>query len=114
LFVPCVLAITKDSVLGRAMTHLITNSEVDLHVVESEAETLVELINEIVYYEADVILLEKSSPFAGKEALTKMLSLYAKLLVIVISDDSNWLHIYRREDILLTSSTDLISVIQSV
>jgi hypothetical protein len=39
--------------------------------------------------------------------------LYPRLLVIIVNEASNWLHIYRREDILITTSADLISVIQS-
>ena len=113
MFVPCVLAIMKDSVLGHAMTDLINSSEAGLIVVESEARTLEELIEEINTYNADVILLERSSPFAGEEALTKLLMLYPRLLVIIVNEDSNWLHIYRREDKLMTTSADLISAIQS-
>ena len=111
--IPCVLAITKDSLLGFALTNLINASECGLVVIESDAQTLEELIQEINGNEADVILLEKSSSFAGEAALTKLLMLYPKLLVIIVNEENNWLQIYRREDVLMTSPADLMDVIQS-
>ena len=71
MFIPCVLAITKDSLLSFALTNLINASGTGLIVVESNARTFEELVTEINTHKADVILLEKSSPFAGEEALTK-------------------------------------------
>ena len=113
MFVPCVLAIAKDTLLSFALTNLINASDTGLVVVESNASTFEELVTEINTHRADVILLEKSSSFAGEQALTKLLMLYPRLLVIIIDEESNWLHIYRREDILMTSAADLISAIQS-
>ena len=111
--IPCVLAITKDSVLSIALTNLINASDIGLIVIGSIAQTLEELVEEINSQKADVILLEKSSPFAREKALTKLLMWYPRLLVIIVNEESNWLHIYRREDILMTSAADLISAIQS-
>jgi len=113
LHIPCVVAITKDTVLGHALTNLINSSEVGFVVVESNANNLEELIEEINTNNADVILLEKSDPFAGEDMLTKLLMLYPRLLVIIANEENNWLHIYRREDILMTSTADLITAIRS-
>ena len=113
MHIPCVLAITKDSVLGHALTNLINSSDVGFVVVESNAKTFDELIEEINTNNADVILLEKSDPFAAEEMLTRLLMLYPRLLVIIVNEENNWLHIYRREDLLMTSSADLITAIRS-
>jgi hypothetical protein len=96
------------------MTNLINASDVGLMVFESRAQSLADLVKEINDNQADVILLEKSSPFAEERALTKLLMQYPKLLVIVVDENSNWLRTYRREDILMKSPADLISAIQSV
>lgn len=111
--IPCVLVITKDSVLSFALTDLINASDVGLVVFDSQAQNFVELVKEINSNQADVILLEKSSSYAGEEALMKLLMYYPKLLVIVVDEESNWLRIFRREDILMASPADLISAIQS-
>ena len=113
MHIPCVLAITKDSVLGHALTNLINSSDVGFVVVESNAGTFDELIEEINTNNADVILLEKSDPFAREEMLTRLLMLYPRLLVIIVNEENNWLHIYRREDLLMTSPADLITAIRS-
>jgi hypothetical protein len=113
LNIPCVLAITKDSVLGFALKNLIDASEVGLAVYESQAQTLAELVQEINDSQADVILLEKSNSFTREAILTKLLMLYPRLLVVIVNEENNWLNIYRREDILMTSPADLMNVIQS-
>ena len=113
MHIPCVLVITIDSLLSLALTNLINASDKGLIVFESTAKEFNELIKEINTYQADVILVEKSNSLAGEEMLTKLLMLYPKLLVIVVTDESNWLHIYRREDLLMTSPADLLNVIQT-
>lgn len=111
--IPCVLAIKKDSILGYALTNLIATAENGLVVIESEAESFEGLVEEINSYEADVILLENSCSFAREEALTKLLIVFPKLLVIIASEESNWLRTFRRQDIFLKSSTDLLDAIYS-
>lgn len=93
--------------------NLVNASNNGLFVYESNAQSIDELGKEIHTSKANVILLEKSCPYASEWALTKLLMLFPKLVVIVVDEDSNWLHIYRREDILMTSSADLISAIRS-
>lgn len=111
--IPCVLVITKNSLLSFSLTNLINASDNGLVVFESNAREFDELIREMNTYEADVILLEKNSAFAGEDSLTKLLTLYPKLLLIIVDEESNWLQIYRREDILMTSTEDLLSTINS-
>jgi len=109
---PCVLFITVNSLLSLALANLSNASESDLVLIESSAQNFDELKKEINTYTADVILVDKSNYFAGEKLLTNLLMFYPKLLVIVVSEEDNWLHTYRREDILLTSTEDLLDVIQ--
>lgn len=113
MHIPCVLALPKDSLLGFTLANLINASDVGLVVCESQAQTLADLVKEIKDNQADVILLEKSSPFADEVALTKLLMVNPKLLMIIINENSNWFHIYRKEDVLMTSPEDIISAIKS-
>ena len=110
---PCVLVITKDSVIGFALTHLINASQNGLVVIESIAQKFDELIKEINTYSADVILLENDCSFAGEASLTKLLMLYPRLLLIIVNEENNWLNIYRRCDLLMTSPADLVNAIYS-
>ena len=111
---PCILALKKDSLINLALINLISASEDGLVFYESTAQSIDEFFEEINTSKADVILLEKTCPYAGKNALTKLLMLYPKLLVIIVNEESNWLQIFRRDDILMRSPADLIGVIQSV
>ena len=111
--IPCVLIVVKNSLLSFALTNLINASDKGVAVIESTARELDELIIEINNNEADVVLLDKTSSFASEEMLTKLLMMYPKLLLIVVNEENNWLHIYRRDDILMTSARDLLSAIVS-
>jgi len=93
--------------------NLINASNSDLAVIESNAQGFEELIREINTHEANVILLDKACSFADEEVLTKLMTMYPNLLIVIIDEESNWLQIYRREDILLTSAQDLLSTINS-
>lgn len=112
--ISCLLVVTKESLLNLALTNLIGASGKGLVVVNSIADTFEELINEINTFTVDVILLEKNSSFAGDEALTKLLMMYPKLSLIVLNEEDNWLQIFRREEILLTSAEDFLATIVSV
>jgi len=111
--IPCVLVITKNSFLNVSLTNLIHASDIGLAVIESTAQEYEELIREIDTHEADVILLDKACTFADEEALTKLLTLYPKLLMVIVDEESNWLQVYRRENILMTSTQDLLNTLAS-
>lgn len=110
---PAVLVISMDSLLNLALTNIITDSDLGLSVIESKAQQYDELVEEINKIIADVILLDKSSSFATEDVLTELLMLYPKLLLILVDPQSNWLHVYRREDILISSSAELMEIIKS-
>ena len=111
--IPCVLVITVNSLLGLALTNLINASDTGLVVFESTAKEFDELKWEINTYSADVILVEKNNSFAGEDTLTKLLTLYPKLLIVIVNEEDNWLQIYRRENLLMTSPQDLLEVLQT-
>ena len=112
--IPCILALHKDSLIRLTLANLVSNSNDEFVSIDSEAESLEELNWEINHYQAEVIILENSNPFAGKASLSQLLASHSKLLVIVIQEDNNWLQIYCKENKLLTSTTDLLDVIHTV
>jgi CO dehydrogenase nickel-insertion accessory protein CooC1 len=112
--IPCILAFQKDSLIRLTLVNLVDNADEAFVLIDTEAENLEELDREINQYHAKVIILENSSPFAEETSLSKLLVHSSKLLVIVIQEDNNWLHIYTKEKKLLTSTTDLLDVIHTV
>lgn len=109
----CILALDKNSLIRLTLANLFGNSEDELTVIESEAQDRAELLSELDHHDAQVILLENSSPLADEPFLTHLLLLHPNLLVVIIQEDNNWLHIYRKESHLLTSAADLLDVIRS-
>jgi hypothetical protein len=112
--IPCILATHENSLIRFTIETLTSASEDDLTITESRAETLEELIKETNQHKAKVILFEDSYPLANEKSFVKLLTLYPNLLVIVIQENNNWLHIFRKENKLLTSVTDLLDIIRSV
>jgi len=111
--ITCVLVITKNALMNVSLKNLLNDSGKDLAVIESVAEEFDELTAEINTHKAGVILLDKACFFADEEMLTKLLKVYPRLLIVIVDEESNWLQIYRREDILLTSAKDLLSTINT-
>jgi hypothetical protein len=109
-----VLIITENSLLNVSLTNLINTSGSGLFVVESTAQEFDELNREINKHKVNVILLDKANSFADEEVLTNLLTMYPKFLIVIVDEESNWLQIYRREKILLTSTKDLLSTINSI
>ena len=96
-----------------AISNLANVTENGPHFGTSQAQSLEELVDEINKNEVDVILVENHYLFSKDETLANLLSLFPKLLVIFVDENSNWIRIFRREDILMKSSTDLLNLIQS-
>ena len=106
MLIPCVLVVKDDSLSKRAVVSL-AHHGFDLDVVISEAADLEEFTEDVFQIQPDVVLLGKSMPMAGDEVLSHLLMKHQKLRLIVVSDDSNWMCVFKREDRLLTDLNDL-------
>ncbi|MBI5352270.1 MAG: hypothetical protein HZB50_06490 [Chloroflexi bacterium] len=111
--IPCIVTVKKRSLLSHILTDLTGTSGDGLFLIYSAATSMEEFVVEIENSDAAVVMLEKSGIFAEEDAVAKLLTVFSKLLVIVISEDNNWLNIFRREDKLLVSSVDLIDAVSS-
>lgn len=99
------------------MSDLINSAGLDFSSINSEATNLQELLKDIEYEdikEVDVIILERTSASLWETFFTSLFATIPGLILIIISEENNWLQIYRREDFLMTSAADLITVIQSI
>ena len=109
---PCILVLKADVLVKRAFASLMT-SGADFEVVVSEAIDIPELADDISKTKPDVVFLSISIPLAKTDSLSQLLIRHPGLRVVVVSDDSNWLHIFKHEDKLLTCLDDLLLVINS-
>jgi len=110
----CFLAGRKDSLFKQLVASLLNDLADNLKLYVSKAVDIEVLINEVAEVEPDMILLEDPSPFSKDSLLIRLLIERPNLPVIVISGDSNVMHIVRKETMLLNSSSDLIKTINLI
>ena len=83
-----------------------------MEIVVSEAVDISEFAMDVAKISPDAVLFSESHPMAAKETLTQLLVYHPKLRVVVVSVNSNWLHVFSKEDVLLTRLDDLLAVIK--
>jgi chemotaxis response regulator CheB len=113
-----VLLVQSASLLNDVLQDLLFSGS-ELKVVTSEARDIQELTGDIARSEPDVVVLVDwlpvtgEKPLAENETLAVLMNTRANLRVIVISQNSNWLKVFRKDDVLLSHAADLIDVINS-
>jgi chemotaxis response regulator CheB len=108
---PCVLAVQQDSLIGRALTSVLSSSKSELKVITYKAKDIVGLVAETSEQKPDVVILGESTPLAAKDSLGQLLMSFPTLRVIVVGEGNNWLHVFSKKDKLVTSQTDLLDVL---
>lgn len=111
---PRVLILQENSLLSHALKSILRGSEThQLKMVTSEAKDFTNLVLDISELDPDYVLLEESALATSKNQLIDLLKIYPGLRVIVISEESNLLHIYQNRDMLLTRPEDLLMALSS-
>ena len=108
---PCVLILQTDVLLKRAFISLM-NLDKGLDIVISEAVDIPGFSMDVSKINPTAVLFSESQPMAAKESVAQLLMSNTRLRIIVVSVESNWLHIFDKEDLLLTSLDDLLAVIK--
>ena len=103
----CLLAIQQHSLMNQALITALLSSTSENMVITSLANDLDTLISEIAEMKPYVVLLGEATPLAAKDSLARLLMSLPELRVIVVSEDTNWLHIFNKKDVLLTRQSDL-------
>ncbi len=83
----------------------------NLDVQENQTTDFESLLDEIQTVKPHLILLEEASPFSENSILSRLLVKAPDLPLIVISEDSNEMHVVRWNTRLLSSSRDLIETL---
>lgn len=109
--ITCVLAMQQHSLMNQALITALLSSIPEHKVVTSTANGLETLITEISELKPDVVLLGEATPLAAKDTLAHLLMCFPELRVIVVSEDTNWLHVFHKKDLLLTHQNDLLDIV---
>jgi chemotaxis response regulator CheB len=107
-----VLVMAKNSLLNSVLTDLLSK-HAELFVMAGEAVDVESLMDEITHFAPEVVLMGQSIPLASTQSLSRVMALRPGLRVILVSEDTNWLHIYHKEDVLLTCADDFYQAVQS-
>jgi chemotaxis response regulator CheB len=107
----CFLAIQKNSLFKQAISSLVGKATNGIELYESVANNVEDLIKEISDMAPNVLLLEQSSPLLNESVLAGLLMISPCVSVIVVSEETSFMHVVHRETIQLSSSIDLIEAI---
>jgi DNA-binding NarL/FixJ family response regulator len=108
---PRVLVLQKESLLNQALANILKNSECDISVITSGAMEAKGFIEETAELRPDVVILGESTPMASKDVLGYLLMSNPEMQVVIVSEDTNYLHIFHKKDMLITRQTDLLDVL---
>jgi hypothetical protein len=97
--------------LNRALTDLLHGSECELKIITSGANDVHGLIAETSKVKPDIVILGESTPLARMDVLGNLLMSYPQMRVVVVSEESNWLHIFDKKDKLMAQNSDLLDVL---
>lgn len=104
--ITCLIAVPNNTLLDRALASVILSGNSEIKLVTSVASTLTELVSEISDLRADIVIVSESMPLAAKDALISLLMSFTELRLIVVSEDTNWLHVFHKKDMLMTRQSD--------
>lgn len=104
--ITCLLATPSNTLLDRALASVILSGTSEIKLVTSSARNLGELVSEISDLKVDIVILSESMSLAAKEVLVSLLMSFTELRVVVVSEDTNWLHVFHKKDMLMTRQSD--------
>lgn len=110
--IKCILASKDELLLGSIVEELLTRSN-DLELIEIMGKSPAELIAAIEQNQPEVIVLCHATHDTIPADYLGILQRFPELLIITVSTDDNYMHIYGKQKVLMTQSSDLLSVIQS-
>jgi len=110
----CFIAGRKDALFKTLVAGLLDGKIDDMDIQESQANDFDGLLAEISEADPTLILLDDSFPFSKDSFLVRILLHRPDLPVVVISEDSNLMHIVRKETKVIDSSNDLINVVNLI
>ena len=109
----CLLVIEDDSPLNFALEMLLAPSS-GIIAVKSTASDLQGLVDEVCNLKSPVVILEDAVAMTEKNSLAQLLLSNPELKIIVVLRDSNAIHVFRKDEIMIQSSSDFIEAIQSI
>jgi hypothetical protein len=93
---------------------MVLGPETGIVVFKSQANDYQTLSDEILHLKPEIIILEGSGKMAEKGLIAHLMETHPMLKILVIQEDSNFIHIFRKDEVALEKTGDLIKAIRSV
>jgi hypothetical protein len=106
-----VLVCQVELVFGHSVFNLLAPYP-EFELIKSSSRSEAELLEEIEACNAEVIILLENSDMACSSIFSKLTSINHNLRIVIINADDNWVHVYQRQDVLLTCPAQLVEVIR--
>jgi len=85
-----------------------------INAIKSNAENLTDLVQEVCEQKANVIILEDLAINPKENAIAGLLASKSDLKIIIVLRESNYIYTFKKEEIVVQSSSDLLNAIQYV
>ena len=108
----CLFIIDDNSPLNFALEMLFGPAS-GINAVRSQAVDFQGLVNEVCSLQSPVVLVEDSADANERSPLAQLVMSNPQFKIIVILRDSNYIHIFRKEEVMIESSSELIKAIRS-
>jgi hypothetical protein len=108
----CLLACADDTLLATIVEDLLRQGD-DLVCSEVVSISQAEVIDAIERVAPDVLILCHKTHNTILLQLAQLYFNYPSMLIITVSTDDNYMHIYGRQKVLMTQSKDLLAAIQA-
>ena len=108
----CLLVIENDSPLNFALEMLLVPSS-GIQAVKSSAGDFQGIVDEVCNLKSQVVILEDSAAPSHENSLAYLLMSNPGLKIIVVLKDSNYIHVFRKEEVLIQSSSEFLEIIRS-
>lgn len=109
----CLLVSENESPLNMALDRLLSSNP-GINVVKWRPTNYQGLIDEICKLKAQLVVLDEFSELAAQNSLTQLLMYHPTMRVIVVQHSTNQLHVFRKDEVMLQSSSDLLAIIESI
>jgi len=108
----CLLACTEERLLGSIVEDLLNQSD-DLVCSEIIGGSPKEITQAVELHKPDVLIFCHKTHNTVPVQFAQLFTLYPEMLIITVSTDDNYMHIYGRQRVMISQSGDLLSAIQN-
>lgn len=107
----CLLVIENDSPLNFAFEMLLTPDK-GVKATKSSAGDLQILVDEICETKPQVVIFEDTAKLTENHTLFDLLMSTPKVTIVIVQRESNYIHVFRKEEIMIESSSDFLEALR--